>query len=253
MYKSTIRYTVTGILSILFSCLELFAQNKLVKTNSLILTGINLSGSTLLRDTRYLSVKRAKETLEFEAGYKTILETEVVQWKNRLEQGLEARIWLKSIIKDLTDDGWVIYNLKWDSSYYRIERKGETLIMYVSNGKKKSDLYFGKANYTYTNLQNEADIIGSWGNLSSIQLISNSTIFLGNVDRSRSTNVGIEFKVDGTYFQTIQIRNSFSAITKVLYFKEAFGKYIIIGNHVTLIPDEINVSRESGIVNTAID
>ncbi len=133
----------TIFLLLLFSlAANSFAQKKMNPITQSPITGISLpTGSK--QDSRLLSVAGAKMLLEIESKKAniTLSSPEVLLLPPVTASGFTA----ESLIKKLSDLGWVISVVEGDKKYAWLQKDSRHLIMYFSMNAKETGLYFAEA------------------------------------------------------------------------------------------------------------
>jgi len=118
------------------------AQKKMIPISQSLLTGINLPTESK-QDSRMLSVAGAKMLLEIESKKVNIAisATEVLVLPPVTAGGFNA----DSLVKNLTDLGWVISVVEGDQKYAWLQKDSRHLIMYFAMNAKETGLYFAEA------------------------------------------------------------------------------------------------------------
>jgi len=248
-----LRTTTTAytIFSFLFSFINLAAQEKLALTDSVLITKTKLSGSEIFRNNRKIVATKAIEILEFETGFNTIIKTEILEKHHQAGDSAAAGKWLASVIKDLKADGWII-KIRNDSSFYRVRKHKDEMIMHITTSKDKSELSFGEIYNAPSYIDIPENIIGSWGNQSPGNLNPNSNIFSNETTAPRLqslVNYGIEFKLNGTYQAT---ENLMHDVGQATCYKTG-GTWSLEGDHITLVMQQSNKISGPGSFNTSVD
>jgi hypothetical protein len=233
----------------------LMAQKNVLPAGDSEFTGLTFS-KEVLKDERSFFVDVAKTTLELESGTGTISALEVFSWPNENKQKIDAEEWLISVIQNLDSSGWKLQTSVRDHSYMYLKKDGQNLLMYILQGKKEANLYFGKLNdSTVFNLKRvdeevkndpqqddtssapsiTSEIVGSWGNLmgSKINYYDDATGVM--VGSGLSKGGGYEFNADGSYSQSFLATSSRPTYKIFVYTK---GTYKVFGNNLTLTPTD---------------
>ena len=235
-----------------------FAQKKLVPVQQSTLTGIGLpTGSK--QDSRMLSVAGAKMLLEMESKKKNaaVSSPEVLVLPPVTAGGFNA----DSLVKYLSDLGWVISVVEEDNKYAWLQKDGRSVIMYFSMNAKEIGLYFAETNLppansnTTTTVQNNtvidqqtdtsqiktqtttqvqqksignnSPIIGSWGKSNTVSQVNNR---FGSYSYNKQQYT---FNADGSYY--FNAKNYSEQYSETLLIKES-GTYTISGNTLIITP-----------------
>jgi hypothetical protein len=227
-----------GFFFLLLSFSETFAQSKWIDTDSLLLAGVQVNGVALQRNNKPYDNNKAKDILEYESGYNSILQTEILKLSH-ISRNRSAGISLEKILIDkLKGSGWIVERLEWDPSYYRLEKLDETLVMHVTQKKKSADLFFGKTDSRYNDPVDINEIFGDWGNISQADLLPDRNIVITKEKQLPLTNnpnysvqySGISLNKNGT-FKRMRIYRS-GKIEANPEITE--GTFSLIGRHITL-------------------
>ena len=258
------------------------SQKKLVATDSSWLTGTRLPGPCL-RDGRGFFVAMAQSTLEVEAGTDPIREMEVLVWENKTRKKTAAVTWLEQVKNSFRENGWSIIPSTRDTSFSKLVKQDQTLVMYMAPGKQEANLYLGKitatvpvsdpgpvasagdrvtdpvapADTAFALSTDRKDITGNWGDISisKVNYYDPTGYMVGS---GLSHGSGYEFKDDGTYVQTSLATSSRPDYKIFLYTR---GKYSISGNQLTMIPidlyyrkweDDVLVTNEHSVPPTDV-
>lgn len=130
---------------LLFVSQAVCAQSKLMETKQSTLTGLVLPEGSK-QDKRLLYVSAAKAVLEMvskKAGA-TINNTEVLSLPP-----VTANNFNMELLKNhLQQNGWTITPVNGEPQYLWLEQNGKTVLVYFSNDKKQTNLYFGETGNT---------------------------------------------------------------------------------------------------------
>ncbi|MBS4063613.1 MAG: hypothetical protein KGZ74_03590, partial [Chitinophagaceae bacterium] len=132
-------------LFLLFASQSVCAQSKLTETKQSSVTGLALPDGSK-QDKRLLSVSAAKAVLEMvsKKSGATIKNTEVLSLPPVTANNFNVEL-LKN---HLQQNGWTITPVDGEPQYLWLEHNGKTVLVYFSNDKKQTNLYFGEASNT---------------------------------------------------------------------------------------------------------
>ncbi len=234
----TAYYFAPGIFFLLLSFSKTFAQSKWINTDSLLLAGVPVSGVALQKNNKPYDNSKAKDVLEYESGYNSILQTEVLKLSHISRNKSAGSSPEEILIDELKSSGWIVERQEWNSSFYRLKKLDETLIMYLNQKGKSADLFFGKTDSIYNAPVDINEIFGDWGNFSQADLLPARNIVITTEKQLSLTNnpnysvqySGISLNKDGTFKRMAIFRSGKIEANPEI----SEGTFSLNGRHITL-------------------
>ena len=231
---------------------------QIVKENNVF---VILAGQTLLElETRPQSI--------------SIVEVEILTWKNPGNSLAESELLLNSVLESLNQAGWQITPSPRDPDYCWLVKKNIYLVGYFAATSRETAVYIGKISQlpTFIKISSphigpsqvppspatsqsnsphlttaDREIVGNWGNLkaSQIHTYDPNGMMIGS---GLSQGYGIEFKSDQSYAQSFLATSSFPDYKIYIY---TIGTYSLNGDQLILTPqDRHYIKWESNILTT---
>lgn len=134
-----------SLLSSVVTFSSIVAQSKVIETKQSYVTGLTLPDGSK-QDKRLLYVSAAKAVLEMVSIKRgvSIKNTEVLSLPPVTANNFNIEL-LKN---HLQQNGWTITPVDGEPEYLWLEQNGKTVLVYLSNDKKQTNLYFGEASNT---------------------------------------------------------------------------------------------------------